>query len=68
MEEFYDFMRSLWVVWLMILFVGIVVWVVWPSNKKRLEKHGEIPFKDDPDGQQPERDRDGRKGGDNEGA
>jgi cytochrome c oxidase cbb3-type subunit 4 len=67
MEDFYDFMRSLWVVWLMILFAGIVAWVVWPSNKKRLEKYGEIPFKDEPDRHGRKRERTGQRDGENKG-
>ena len=40
---------SLWVVWLMALFIGMVVWVFWPSRKRRLESYGNIPL-DDEDG------------------
>lgn len=47
MEEIYRFLASLWVVWLMLLFVGIVAWVYWPSRKSRLEAHGRIPLEDD---------------------
>ena len=42
-----EFIRSLWVVWLMALFLGIVVWVMWPKRKKRLESYGRIPLDDD---------------------
>lgn len=47
MQEFYAFLKQLWVVWLMALFIGIVVWVYWPRRKKKLEEYGRIPFKDD---------------------
>jgi cytochrome c oxidase cbb3-type subunit 4 len=40
-------MRQLWVVWLMLLFVGIAVWVFWPGRKKELEDHGRIPLDDE---------------------
>lgn len=46
-EGFYEFVRSFWVVWLMLIFVGIVAWVYWPKRKKELEEHGKIPFNDD---------------------
>ena len=46
MQEFYAFVRQLWVVWLMLLFVGIVAWAYWPRRKKKMEEHGKIPFKD----------------------
>ncbi|NNG02660.1 MAG: cbb3-type cytochrome c oxidase subunit 3 [Inquilinus sp.] len=39
--------RSLWVLWLMLLFLGIVGWVLWPRHTKQIEEHGMIPFKDD---------------------
>jgi cytochrome c oxidase cbb3-type subunit 4 len=37
----------IWQLWLVLLFAAIVVWVFWPSRKKRLEEHGEIPLRDD---------------------
>jgi cytochrome c oxidase cbb3-type subunit 4 len=50
-EALYRFVGSLWVVWLMALFIAMVVWVFWPSRKARLEKHGRIPLKDDEQGE-----------------
>ena len=38
---------SLWQLWLLVLFVAIVAWAFWPKNKRRFERQGEIPFKDD---------------------
>ena len=38
---------SLWQLWLFVLFIAIVGWAFWPRNKRRIERHGEIPFKDD---------------------
>ena len=46
-EEFYQLARSLWVVWLLVVFAGIIVWVMWPRRKKELEEQAKIPFKDD---------------------
>ena len=46
-DEFYRLVRSLWVVWLLLVFVGIIVWVMWPRRKKELEEQAMIPFKDD---------------------
>ena len=37
LDAIYQFVRSLWVVWLMAIFLGIVAWVLWPGRKKRLE-------------------------------
>lgn len=47
LEELYEAARSLWVVWLMLLFLGIVFWAFRPKNKKRFEDDARIPFKDD---------------------
>jgi len=50
--EIYEFLRSFWVVWLMVLFLGIVAWAFWPSHKEGLERHGRIPLEDDENGEQ----------------
>lgn len=44
----YPILRSVWVVWFMALFVGIVVWAFWPARKNKLDVHGSIPLRDDP--------------------
>jgi len=41
--------KSLWVVWMMALFIGIVAWAFWPSRKQTFEAHGHIPLDDDDD-------------------
>ncbi|MEM1399774.1 MAG: cbb3-type cytochrome c oxidase subunit 3 [Pseudomonadota bacterium] len=47
MEHLGETLRQLWVLWLMALFVGIVLWALWPSNKSKLERYGHIPLNDD---------------------
>ena len=47
MEAFYAFVRSLWVVWLMLIFVGVLAWAYWPSRRRRLQAHANIPLEDD---------------------
>ncbi len=47
MEDFTTFFRSAWVVWMMALFVGIVVWVLWPSNRERFRRAARIPLSED---------------------
>lgn len=42
--------RSLWVVWLMLVFVGIAFWAFRPKNKKRFEDDAMIIFKDHKNG------------------
>ena len=44
MGELYGIIRSLWLLWVVLLFVGIVAWVYWPSRKRDMEAHGRIPF------------------------
>ena len=53
--EAYAAIKSLWVVWLILVFLGLVVWVYWPGHKKRLEAHRDIPFEDQPFRDQSER-------------
>ncbi len=47
LQDLAIWLRQLWVLWLMLLFVGIVAWVYWPRRKDRLEEHGRIPLEDD---------------------
>lgn len=47
MAEFYAALKSLWVVWLMGVFLAIAVWAYWPLNKERLQAHARIPLDDD---------------------
>ncbi len=42
-----DFLRQFWGLWLMLLFLGIVVWAYWPANKRRFEEDAMIPLRDD---------------------
>jgi cytochrome c oxidase cbb3-type subunit 4 len=43
----FDFLQTFWVVWLMLLFVGICLWAYWPGRRKQLETYGRIPLDDD---------------------
>ena len=47
LNEWIGWARSLWVLWLMLLFVVIVAWVYRPGNRKRFEKNAKIPLEDD---------------------
>ncbi|AVM75880.1 cbb3-type cytochrome oxidase subunit 3 [Magnetospirillum gryphiswaldense] len=49
LEAISEFFRSLWGVWLMVLFLGIVFYAFRPRNKDRLEEYGNIPLRDDDD-------------------
>lgn len=50
LESIVQWARQFWVVWLMILFVGIIVWAFRPKNKDKFEEHGSIPFRDENNG------------------
>ena len=43
-------LRPYWVVWLMILFGGVLFWAFRPKNRKRFENDAMIPFKEDDGG------------------
>ena len=47
--ELSEIARAWWGLWLMILFVGIVGWAMWPSRKRSEEMRDAamIPFRDD---------------------
>jgi cytochrome c oxidase cbb3-type subunit 4 len=47
MADAYGWVLSLWQLWLIVLFIAIVAWVFWPKNKRRLERQGEIPLRND---------------------
>jgi cbb3-type cytochrome oxidase subunit 3 len=40
-------LSTLWVVWFFILFTGIIVTVMAPWRKRRYERAGDIPLRDD---------------------
>lgn len=45
--ELYPALRALWVVWFFILFLGMVWFVMRPSQRKHFESLGDIPLRDD---------------------
>jgi cytochrome c oxidase cbb3-type subunit 4 len=47
LDSIASFLRSFWTVWLMLLFVGILVWALWPKNKGKFDEASRIPFKDE---------------------
>ncbi len=59
MDDVVQTAKSFWGLWLMLIFVGIVVWVMWPGRKREMDEHARIPFEDPLD--EPERKRDGRE-------
>ncbi len=43
----YQTVRSGWIVWVMLLFVGMLVWLFLPGRRKALEEAARIPLDDD---------------------
>ena len=50
LEFLAELARPMWVVWLVIMFLGVVFFAFRPKNRKRFEEHGAIPFKNDGNG------------------
>jgi cytochrome c oxidase cbb3-type subunit 4 len=40
-------LRPFWVLWVIMIFTGVVFYAYRPKNKKRLEDYGNIPLRDD---------------------
>jgi cytochrome c oxidase cbb3-type subunit 4 len=54
-ETILPVLKQFWVVWLMLLFVGIVAWVYWPGRRREMEDNARIPFRDEEGGNGRER-------------
>jgi cytochrome c oxidase cbb3-type subunit 4 len=54
-ETLLSVLKQFWVIWLMVLFAGIVAWVYWPSRRREMDDNARIPFRD-------QEDEDGRQG------
>ncbi|MDJ0610081.1 MAG: cbb3-type cytochrome c oxidase subunit 3 [Kiloniellales bacterium] len=48
LQEIYEFLRSAWVLWLMLLFCALVARAFWPSRKAEMEAYGQIPLRAEP--------------------
>ena len=48
----FEWVRSLWLVWLVVLFALVVWWAYRPKNKKRFEEDALMPFKDEGEGKE----------------
>jgi cbb3-type cytochrome oxidase subunit 3 len=40
-------LEQIWLIWLLVLFIGIIVWVMWPGRRRQMRRHAEIPLRDD---------------------
>ncbi len=53
LDALQEFLGPAWLVWLVVLFCGVMFWVFRPANRERLEGYGAIPLNDDFDGGKP---------------
>ncbi len=51
MEDVTSSAPTIFLVWLVLIFVGILAWVYWPSRRRRkqMQSHAEIPFREAPE-------------------
>ena len=61
MAELVQWAKTLWGLWLMLIFIGIVAYVMWPSRKREMAEHARIPLEDPLDESLSERKRHGRE-------
>ena len=41
---------SFWLVWLIVIFAGLVFWTYRPRRKKEMDEYSRIPLRDDDEG------------------
>ena len=46
-ESFHQVAASVWTVWAVVVFTGIVSWAVRPANRRRFEQDARIPLDDE---------------------
>jgi cytochrome c oxidase cbb3-type subunit 4 len=46
-ETVSEILTSIWTVWAVLLFAGIVTWAWRPANRKRFERDARIPLDDE---------------------
>lgn len=46
-QDIAGFLRGYWGLWLMLLFVGLVLWTLRPGSRKKYDDASQIPFRDE---------------------
>jgi cytochrome c oxidase cbb3-type subunit 4 len=46
-EGLVEFAKTWGLVYLAILFIGVLVYAFWPGSKKKFERYGQIPLEED---------------------
>ena len=47
LESVNEILTSIWTVWAVLLFAGIVFWAMRPANRKRFDEDARIPLNDE---------------------
>ncbi len=47
MEILHEVLSSIWTVWAVLVFAGILRWVLRPTNRARFERDAHIPLNDE---------------------
>ncbi|MGQ0678032.1 MAG: cbb3-type cytochrome c oxidase subunit 3 [Rhodospirillales bacterium] len=56
-EELLGMARSLWTVWMTLIFAAIALWAFWPGNRARFDAAAQIPLRSDSDPEAPRHDQ-----------
>jgi cbb3-type cytochrome oxidase subunit 3 len=46
MQRLHEILSTVWVVWFVLLFTGILAWVMRPGSRDVARRHAEIPLRD----------------------
>ena len=46
MQRLHEILSTVWVVWFVLLFTGILAWVLRPGSRDVARRHAEIPLRD----------------------
>ncbi len=45
--QHYPVLKQIWIIWSVLLFIGIVAWALWPSRSKEMERLAKLPLEKD---------------------
>ena len=47
METLHQLLSSIWTVWAVLIFAGILAWALRPANRERFQRDAQIPLNDE---------------------
>jgi len=50
MQDIVAFANNIWGLWLLLVFLGVLVWTLWPGRAAEMEHNRRIPLDDEDDG------------------